>query len=178
MGHLSRITGLALFLIVVGEAAAWDDAMKVKYSDDTADGKQSIGGSGPMIEFELPSKTAKIAGLRIHGARYGSPQPPKESFLVYFLNQDRSRIINAEMAPLATFERGEEKWTTVNFDKPIAVPDRCWIALDFRAGPTKGVYVSYDTSTSGKHSLIGLPGTPTSEPKHGGDWMIEVILAE
>ena len=48
----------------------------------------------------------------------------------------------------------------------------------FRAGPTKGVYVSYDTSTSAKHSLVGLPGMATSEPKHGGDWMIEVLLAE
>jgi hypothetical protein len=53
-----------------------------------------------------------------------------------------------------------------------------WIALDFRAHQTKGVYVSYDTSSGGRHSLVGLPGVPMARPRFGGDWMIEAILAK
>ncbi len=44
---------------------------------------------------------------------------------------------------------------------------------------TKGVYVSYDTSTNGEYSRVGLPGDE-EEPKKtdfGGDWMVPVILA-
>jgi len=159
-------------------AAAQDGKKVVKYGDGEADGKQSLGGSGEMIQFELPTKTAKVAGLRIHGSRYGTPQAPNESFLIYFLNEDRSQVSAVQMAPYASFERGEQQWVTIAFDQPMSVPQRCWVVLDFRAGPTKGVYVSYDTSSGGKHSLIGLPGTATNEPKHGGDWMIEALVTE
>jgi len=166
------------FLLGSGLAAADDGKTTLKYHDGMADGKQSLGGSGELIEFTLPSKTAKISGLRIHGARYGTPQAPKESFLIYFLDEGRSRVVDVELAPYALFERGEEKWVDVVFDQPLAAPQHCWISLDLRAGPTKGVYVSYDTSGGGKHSLIGLPGTAMSEPKHGGDWMIEALVTE
>ena len=38
--------------------------------------------------------------------------------------------------------------------------------------------LSYDTSTGGEHSRVGLPGTPTSKVNFGGDWMIEATLAK
>ena len=38
--------------------------------------------------------------------------------------------------------------------------------------------MSYDTSTGGKHSRIGLPGTPSAETRFGGDWMIELVPAK
>jgi hypothetical protein len=177
---LFRSSGLAMIAVLAGAvlAAADDGKTTLKYHDGTPEGKQSLGGSGEIIEFMLPSKTAKIGGLKIHGARYGTPQPPPDSFLIYVLNEDRSKVVAVEMAKYALFERDEEKWVTVAFEQPVAVPQHCWVALDCRAGPTKGVYVSYDTSTGGKHSLIGLPGTTTSEPKHGGDWMIEALVTE
>jgi hypothetical protein len=37
--------------------------------------------------------------------------------------------------------------------------------------------VSYDTSTEGKHSKIGLPGQEAADVDFGGDWMIQVELA-
>jgi hypothetical protein len=172
------ILSLAVIGAVAVLVAAQEGKTVVKYGDGETDGKQSVGGSGEMIEFEMPSQTAKVAGLRIHGARYGAPQAPNESFLIYFLNEDRSRVRAVEMAPYASFERGEQQWVTIAFDQPVSVSQRCWVVLDFRAGPTKGVYVSYDTSSGGKHSLIGLPGTATNEPKHGGDWMIEALVTE
>jgi|SRR5271157_1072445 len=166
-----------LFLGMITELALAQPAT-LKPGDGRADGKQSLGGSGEMIEFTLPTETAKtpkIAGLRIHGSRYGTPQAPNESFLIFFLDHDGKRILHTEMAPYSLFERGPEKWVTVSFDRPIDLPGRFWVALDFRATQRKGVYVSYDTSSGGKHSRIGLPGTPATEPKFGGDWMIELI---
>ena len=147
----------------------------LKYGDGRADGKQSLGGSGEMIEFGPPRDFGRIAGLKIHGSRYGMPQAPEESFLIFFLSQDRKHILHTEMAPYSRFDRGPEKWVTIAFDRPVELPARFWVALDFRATQRKGVYVSYDTSTGGKHSRIGLPGTPAEETRFGGDWMIELV---
>jgi RNA polymerase sigma-70 factor (ECF subfamily) len=159
------------------ESSAADEGM-LKYGDGRADGKQSFGGSGEMIEFSSPSESAKVAGLRIHGSRYGLPQPPEEKFLIYFLSHDLKRILHTEMAPYSRFERGPERWVEVTFERSIDLPKTFWIALDFRANQRKGVYVSFDASTGGKHSRVGLPGIPATEPKFGGDWMIEANLAK
>jgi RNA polymerase sigma factor (sigma-70 family) len=147
--------------------------------DGKPDGKKSIGGSGEMIELTLPGKRSKVTGVKIHGSRYGRAQPPKESFLIYFLSEDRERILHTEMAPYSLFKRGAESWVEVKFENPVVgLPHTFWLALDFRAAQTKGVYVSFDTSTSGKSSRVGLPGMASSEVDFGGDWMIEGIFVE
>lgn len=64
----------------------------------------------------------------------------------------------------------------MKFKKPVEVPNTFWIALDFRAHRTKGVYVSYDTSTGTQHSKTGIPGRQTKDVDFGGDWMIRVDL--
>jgi hypothetical protein len=48
--------------------------------------------------------------------------------------------------------------------------------LDFKAHQTKGVYVSYDSSTGGKHSKVGLPGQD-SKTFADGEWMIRALLS-
>ncbi len=150
----------------------------LKYGDGQADGKQSLGGSGEMISFSAAKAPARVAGLRIHGSRYGNPEPPDESFLIYFLTEDRQRILHTEMADYSLFERGPEQWVEITFDRPVELPKTFWVVVDFRANQTKGVFVSFDTSTGGRHSLTGLPGTPTAKMRRGGDWMIEAVLAE
>jgi hypothetical protein len=176
-----QVTGLlaALILSTVAHVEADDDtAQTLKYGDGAADGKQSFGGSGQLMEFTLPEGKSKIAGLRIHGSRYGSPEAPDEKFLIYFLNANRDRVVATEMAPYSLFERGGEKWVTILFAEPVEMHSQFWVATDFRANQRKGVYVSYDTSTKGEHSRVGLPGTPATETKFAGDWMIEVVMAE
>jgi RNA polymerase sigma factor (sigma-70 family) len=153
--------------------AAPATSMLLKYNDDQADSKKSLGGSGEIIEFKLPTSDAKVTGLRIHGSRYGVPKAPDESFLIYFLNQDLSEIVSTQMAPYALFERGPERWVDVTFTRPIAVPQDFCVALDFRAHQTKGVFVSIDTSSGGKFSRVGLPGLKAKEVDFRGDWMIE-----
>ena len=159
------------------DAKSDDGAGALKYHDGMADGKKSMAGAGPMITFGAPAGT-KIGAVKIHGSRYGLPKAPDESFLVYVLSGDRKRVLHTELVPYSTFERGEESWQTVKFKEPVEVPQRFWVALDFRAHQTKGVYVSYDKSTGGKNSRIGLPGVAPDETKDKADWMIEAVAAQ
>jgi hypothetical protein len=172
----SLIAVLALTAFAV--AAGPDNPGDLKYNDGQADGKKSLGGSGEIIGFKLPSGESKVAGIRIHGSRYGVPKAPDESFLIYFLNRDLSEVVSTQMAPYSLFERGPERWVEVTFPQPITLPQEFSVALDFRAQQTKGVYVSFDTSTGGKHSRMGLPGLKARDTDFGGDWMIEIRLAK
>jgi RNA polymerase sigma-70 factor (ECF subfamily) len=162
--------------LAVDVPAALETASFLKYNDGNPDGKRSIGGSGEMIEFSGPSEMTKVEALRIHGSRYGDAQPPRESFLIYFLSRDQKRVLHTEMAPYSLFERGSEKWVEVNFEHLVELPRQFWAALDFRAHQTKGVFVSFDTSSGGTHSRQGLPGIPSSPLRFGGDWMIEAVV--
>jgi RNA polymerase sigma-70 factor (ECF subfamily) len=150
------------------------------YGDDKPDGKKSIGGSGEMIRFELPAGVTKIKGIRIHGSRYGLPQAPKEDFEITFLNEKRDETLHAEAAPYRLFNRGKEQWVRVAFKNEVELPRKFWVCLNFNAQQTKGVYVSYDTSTKGEYSRVGLPGDK-DEPKETdfkGDWMVQLLLAK
>lgn len=151
------------------------DPGKIIYGDGRADGKKSLGGSGHLIEFAAPGDGRRVAGIRILGSRYGQAEPPRESFLIYFLTADGAEIVAARLAPYALFGRGEEGWADVKFATPVDPPPRFWVAVDFRPTETKGVFVSYDASTGGEHSRAGLPGLPPRKVDYG-DWMIEVLL--
>jgi hypothetical protein len=153
-------------------------ATTLKYGDGKADGKQSLGGSGEMIKFSIPQEQFVVAGLRIHASRYGQAQPPRESFLIYFVSSDEKRILHTEMVPYSRLARGSEQWVELKFERLIDLrPEKeVWVVIDFRAHQTKGAYVSYDKSTGGKHSRVGLPGLPSAETRFGGDWLIELIL--
>ena len=156
-----------------------DVIVDVTIGDGKPDGKRSLGGSGEMIEMGMPKGASKVLGGKIHGSRYGLPQAPKESFLIYFLNADRTRILHTEMAPYSRFKRGPEEWVEIKFESPVVgLPKSFWVIVDFRAAQTKGVYVSFDTTTEGKFSRVGLPGMPSSQVTFGGDWMIQAIFAE
>jgi RNA polymerase sigma-70 factor (ECF subfamily) len=158
--------------------ASRSEAVSSSKGDGKPDGKRSLGGSGEMISLEMPEDASKVAGVKIHGSRYGQPQAPKESFLIFFLNKERTRIIHTEMAPYSLFKRGSEEWVEVKFESPLAdLPKSFWVVLDFRAAQTKGVYVSFDTATGGKFSRVGLPGTSSSPVNFSGDWMIEGIFS-
>jgi RNA polymerase sigma-70 factor (ECF subfamily) len=158
-------------------AAAPRPATLLKYSDQKPDGRKSIAGSGEMIRFELPDANQRVRAIKIHGSRYGYPRPPAEDFEILFLNEDMSEVLHEQKAPYSLFQRGEAKWVTVRFDKPLPVSKVFWVLVNFNAERTKGVYVSYDNSTSGEHSRVGLPpDQPAQEAGIQGDWMIEAVL--
>ncbi len=151
----------------------------LSYGDGKPDGKKSYGGNGHMIRFELPEGVTKVKGIRIHGSRYGLPQAPNEDFEITFLNEKRDEVLHTESAPYKLFKRGKENLVRVIFDKEVELPPTFWIALDFNAEQTKGVYLSYDTSTKGQYSRVGKAGDD-EEPKEtdfAGDWMVQVMLS-
>src|SRR5262245_25855999 len=185
MHHLVRLLTaiVALEVLVISSAARAADENAAeqaasKHHDGSGDGKKSLGGSGEMIRFTLPQDKQRLAGIKIHGARYGQPQAPRESFLSDIMSPDGKEVLSTQMAPYSLFERGDEKWVDVRFSKPVEVPKDFWIALDFRAGQTKGVYVSYDTSSGGKFSKAGLPGLESKDVDFSGDWMVELVPAK
>ncbi len=96
--------------------------------------------------------------------------------MVYIMDEEHAKALYTETAPYRLFDRGEEKWVTMKFKTPLPVSGTFWIALDFRAHQTKGVYVSYDTITGGKYSLAGLPGTESEPVDFKGDWMVQAMV--
>jgi protocatechuate 3,4-dioxygenase beta subunit/beta-lactamase regulating signal transducer with metallopeptidase domain len=176
-----RPSGIPAILVQQTTAAGADSKRTptiLSYGDGKPDGKKSYGGSGHLIRFEMPEGVTKVKGIRIHGSRYGLPQAPDENFEVTFLSDDRSETLDSKEAPYHLFKRGKEQWVRVMFDKEVELPKKFWIALNFNAQQTKGVYVSYDTSTKGEYSRVGLVGDK-EEPKETdfkGDWMVQVML--
>jgi RNA polymerase sigma-70 factor (ECF subfamily) len=73
-------------------AAAKADTTILKYGDGKADGRKSLGGTGETIHFEMPDGVTQVRGIKIHGSRYGSPQPPKEDFDITFVKDDFSEL--------------------------------------------------------------------------------------
>ena len=67
------------------------DAADMKHDDGTAEGRLVIGDAGEAVHFTLPKEGEKIAGVRIHGSRYGAAEAPKEKFVIYILNSDSHR---------------------------------------------------------------------------------------
>ncbi len=151
---------------------------RISHNDGTAEGKKSVAGAAEFLSFTLPNDGAKVAAIRVHGSRYGMPQPPKEEFSIYFLNQDLSQTVATKTAPYARFKRGPESWVEITFPEPVEVPSDFWVGLDFHAEQKKGIYLSVDKSTDGSRSRVGQPGKTIRPANVGGDWMIEVVLAK
>lgn len=149
----------------------------LKYHDGRSDGKRSIGGSGQMIEFTMPEGYTKLTAISIFGARYGMPQPPDEDFTISILDEDRANTLYTETAPYKLFARGPEQWVTIRFKNPMRLTGKFWVCLNFNAEQTKGIYVSYDTSTGGQHSMVGLPGAEANPVDFKGDWMLQATVS-
>lgn len=155
-----------------------EPARVLKYGDGTADGKKSIAGTGEAILFTRPDASQKLRSVKIHCARYGFPQAPNEDVEISIVSNDGTDVIHTELVPYSKFKRGESRWTTLAFEEDITVPEQFWVIFNFDAARTKGVFVSYDTSTKGEYSRTGLPGAELHAVTTGGDWMIQAILTK
>jgi RNA polymerase sigma-70 factor (ECF subfamily) len=133
-------------------------------------GRKSIAGGGQAVRFEAPAEGEgwMLTAVRIHGSRYGYPQPPREDFKI-FLCDDQFRPIAEFAFPYSKFERGNAKWVSLDV-KPTRVPKSFILGVGFNPTQTKGVYLSHDRQGSGR-SLVGLPGEEF-RPFDQGDWLI------
>jgi RNA polymerase sigma-70 factor (ECF subfamily) len=147
-----------------------DAARELALDDGQMKGRRSIADSGHAVRLEAPAEGEgwMLTAVRIHGSRYGYPQPPRENFKV-FLCDDQFRPIAEFAFPYSKFERGNPKWVTLEV-KPTKVPKTFILGVGFNPTQTKGVYLSHDGQGSGR-SLVGLPGEE-SQPFIQGDWLI------
>jgi RNA polymerase sigma-70 factor (ECF subfamily) len=165
----------------VGDSGAPDGPATVSRTDLTGeprelekdDGEAADKKSFPRghaVAFEAPEGTWYLSAVRIHGARYGHPQPPKEDFHITLCDEDFNQIADFPF-PYKRFERGPQKWITLR-TKPTQVPARFVICANFNAERTKGVYVSHDAEGT---ALVGLPGRMAGH-FNGGDWLIRAQI--
>jgi hypothetical protein len=132
-------------------------------------GKKSFP-RGHAVAFEAPGDSYYMTSVRIHGARYGYPQAPKEDFHVTLCDPDFRSIVDFPFA-YSKFQRGDPKWVSLRM-KPTKVPKEFVICVNFNPTRTKGVYVSHYAEGT---SLVGLPGKRAGSFT-GGDWLIHVTV--
>lgn len=145
---------------------------ELSHDDGNAVGRRSLGGSGHGVRFEAPDAST-LMKVSVHGARYGTPRPPREDFVVFLCDEKYQKIAEFPFR-YEKFERGDAKWVTLDV-KPTKLPKTFYLGVDFDPGPTKGVYVSHDGKKSDR-SVVGLPGEKP-EAFEKGNWMIRAIVA-
>ena len=139
------------------------------------DGKPKSFKSFPQgfaVMFKSPEGDWYLTSVRIHGRRYGLPQPPKEDFHVTLCDRDYKPIKDFAF-PYSKFKRSaQSEWVTLKVP-PTKIPAKKFvICVDFDAEATKGVYVSHDAEGEG---LMGLPDKPSGYFS-GGDWLIRATI--
>lgn len=144
---------------------------KLELDDGTADGKQSIAGSGHARKFSTPEAGEwYLRKVGVFGVRYGAS--PAGTFEIALCDEQMKPIATWKK-PYAAFKTGELQWVT--FDVlPTRVPKDFYVCLNFRPTATHGVFVGKDSSTSGS-SLAATPGIE-GKGLAQADWMIRCEL--
>lgn len=149
-----------------------DNAVRLSYVADLD--MRSLGGSGHAIAFERPATAEAIMSISIYASRYGDPQPPKENFHIYLLDQNQ-KVIKDMPFPYASIARGKMRWYTFPVSQ-TDVPSHFFVALSFNPHQTKGIYLGLDRNVSASHSYIGLPASGFTKVEEKYDWMVRVYL--
>ena len=150
------------------------NAVKVSHVDDTAEGKQSYGGSGFAVRFDRPESASKLMAIELFASRYGMPQPPNEDIHVYLLDED-FKVLHELAYPYRTFERGEDRWYALGVDS-LEVPERFHVGFFFNAHQTKGVYMGKDTDVEESHSFSGTVERGYKPVNDKYDWMVRLYF--
>jgi hypothetical protein len=142
------------------------------HDDGTSDGRRSIAGGGHARRFAAPGPEFYLVSVSFYGARYGSPKAPDQDFTIALCDKEM-RPIAVWKKPYADVRRGELGWIKAAIP-PTRVPAEFSVCLVFNPDATKGVFVGYDSSTTG-HSHVGTPGRP-GRPLPDADWMVRAEL--
>jgi RNA polymerase sigma-70 factor (ECF subfamily) len=150
------------------------EAQELKHDDGRPAGRKSIAGGGHAVAFEAPGDGFSLTAIRLHGARYGNPAPPREDFHIWVCDE-KFEVLAEHLLPYRLFEHGSSQWVALRVP-PTKVPAKFVVCVGFNPEATKGVFVSHDAQAAGKSS-VGVPGTPF-KPFEGGDWMIRATVAQ
>ena len=151
-----------------------EGAVMIGNVDETAEGKQSYGGSGFAIAFERPEDLKKVVVIELFASRYGLPQAPNEDIHVYLMDADFN-VLHDLTYPYRTFERGEDRWYALAVDS-LEVPERFHVGFFFNAHQMKGIYMGKDTDVEESHSYYGTVEKGFKPVKDKHDWMVRVHL--
>jgi hypothetical protein len=143
-------------------------AIELVNDDGNPAGKQSMAGGAHGVLFEAASDDFYLTSVRVHGARYGAKEAPKEDFIVTICDENFA-VISTFKRPYSKFAFAQMKWTKVDVI-PTLVPRKFAVFVDFNPTQRKGVFVSYDAGVDSK-SYSGLPGKQPP-PATKGDWLI------
>src|SRR4051812_27789697 len=131
------LTGLAATGAGVLAEPAKEGPRELAHDDGRVAGKRSFADSGHAVRFEAPGEGWSLTAVKIHGSRYGTPRPPAEDFTVY-LGDDQYRKIAEFPFPYSKFQRGPQKWVTLQV-KSTKVPPKFTLGVWFNAEATKGI---------------------------------------
>lgn len=143
--------------------------------DNAADGKLSMTGGAHARRLSAPSEKSYLTSVQFHAGRYGSAQAPDTRFDLV-LCDDKMRPIARWTFPYDRVARGESQWIKLDLPKPALLPKEFCLCLNFRPSFRSGIYLSYDSSTTGA-STSTLPGKPMQKYDKG-DWMIRATISE
>ena len=144
--------------------------VKLAFDDGQPDGRKSTAGSGHARKFATPDADEwYIRTVSVYGAQHG--RTAGATFDV--------ALCDAEMKPIAVWKKPYSAFkTTAGWVRlevtPTRVPKDFNLCLNFRPSATQGVFVSWDSSTTG-NSRNATPGQPGGVFEQG-DWMIRVDL--
>jgi hypothetical protein len=147
----------------------------LSYVGETSSGQRSFADSGHAVVFQRPADMKSIVAVKLFGARYGHPQPPKEDFHIYLIDEHR-KVLEQIAVPYSQVKRGEPGWYTFEFPA-VAVPEKFMVAVWFNAEATKGVYVGMDKNATETHSYAGLPDKGFQKVDEPYEWMIRAVVS-
>jgi hypothetical protein len=148
--------------------------VEIALDDGTDEGKSSVAGGGHARKFTAPGGGEwYLTRIDIRAARYGPGQAPATQFEV--------ALCDAQNKPIASWKKGyamvpraaQLDWIRIDIP-PTRVPAEFNICVAFNPTASSGIYMGYDTSTSG-NSRVATPGQEGNAFSKG-DWMIRVHL--
>ena len=114
-----------------------------------------------------------LTRIDIRAARYGPPQAPATQFEIA-LCDSQNKPIASWKKPYAMIPRAAQlDWIHIDLP-PTRVPAEFNICLDFKPTASSGIFMGYDSSTTG-NSRIATPGEEGNAFSKG-DWMIRPHL--
>ncbi|GMU20777.1 MAG: hypothetical protein AMXMBFR13_08730 [Phycisphaerae bacterium] len=152
--------------------------------------KQSYGGRGPAIDFQVDAADVKGAGsiedLRIKGfsvfaSRYGSGYDPETTMVKVAVLNSKDKVVWEGTLPYAAFTY-KPQWVSIVLPEPVklsslsAGDNRFRLALDPEATRTRGIYWHYQKNPKASHSFAGTLERGF-QPTADREWLMRMHVA-
>jgi hypothetical protein len=163
-----------------GPAEEGPPSTVLKWDDDTADDKQSFGGSaGMIVRFEPPAGNWVVDAVDLFGGVYGTGQGGDRTAFTLAICDEKMKPIGYAMYPYALFT-SDMHWVKVDLlpDVPVTGPFHVLYAGNCLAND--GIFLGIDTTRGAGKSFLGRPGQIAGWdfrlPQNTMNWMIRAEL--